>query len=370
MEWLDQVISAFVLLLLLILYLCLNKKPTQGQKQRIPNPTIQCPLGQFRFETKWQISQLDQLDTYYKALKNDSPFIGLYFFKAPAVVVFDLDIANSVINDTFDHFVDHEHNRNEKYDPIGITLSNVSKKTRRTLRSRISAAFTDSQLKKVFANVLQVADNNLVPALDMLVDEQSNGIDIKELMSRFTTDVIADIAFGQRCNSGDFKRIRTMTFNGSPFQTMKYNFTMLFPDLASMLQITTIRPEVSQFFSSIERNIEENKSVGNDFLTMLITLNNDLKPQKERLTLWQVMAYSIVLFTSIFGASTTTLTFCLYELSVHQEIQEKVRKHVKDVLKKHKGELTYEALEDLTYLETVLQGKWGRNTRIIISGNN
>lgn len=345
------------MLLLLLVYLCLNKKPTQGHNQRIPNPTMQ-PLGQFHFETKWRISQFDQLDTYYKALKKDSLYIGLYFFKAPTVLVMDLDIANAIIHDTFDHF-DHEYNCDEKYDPISITLFNVNKKTRRKLRSRVSAAFTRCQMKEMFSDVLQVADINLIPALDLLVDEQSNGINIKDLMRRFTTDVIADAAFGQRGKSNDFKRIRAMAFNGSSIQTIKYNFTMLFPDLASRLSMKIIRPEVSQFFASIERNIEINKVVGNDHLTMLISLNNDLKPKQERLTLWQVMAYSVVFFTAGFDASATTLTFCLYELSIHQDIQEKARKHVKDVLKNHKGQFSYEALEDLTYLDTVLHGKWG-----------
>lgn len=48
--------------------------------------------------------------------------------------------------------------------------------------------------------------------------------------------------------------------------------------------------------------------------------------------------------------------FALYELSVNQDIQEKVRQEINTVLEKHKGDLTYEALMDMTYLRQVVDG--------------
>lgn len=49
--------------------------------------------------------------------------------------------------------------------------------------------------------------------------------------------------------------------------------------------------------------------------------------------------------------------FALYELSVNPDIQDKVRQEINTVLEKHHGDLTYEALMDMTYLRQVLDGK-------------
>lgn len=52
-----------------------------------------------------------------------------------------------------------------------------------------------------------------------------------------------------------------------------------------------------------------------------------------------------------FETSSTTMTFCLHELSLNQEIQEKARQNVRNVLARHDGKITYESLSEMTYLE-------------------
>lgn len=51
------------------------------------------------------------------------------------------------------------------------------------------------------------------------------------------------------------------------------------------------------------------------------------------------------------------MTFCLHELSQNPEIQVRVREEIIDVLAKHDGKITYEALSEMTYLEQCINGK-------------
>lgn len=52
------------------------------------------------------------------------------------------------------------------------------------------------------------------------------------------------------------------------------------------------------------------------------------------------------------------MTFCLHELSQNPEIQERVRENIMEVLERHDGKITYEALSEMTYLEQCINGKF------------
>jgi hypothetical protein len=68
-------------------------------------------------------------------------------------------------------------------------------------------------------------------------------------------------------------------------------------------------------------------------------------------------AQAFVFFLAGYETSSTTMTFCMYELSLHQDIQERVREEIDVVLKKHDGKITYEAIQEMEYLDKVVAGK-------------
>ena len=68
-------------------------------------------------------------------------------------------------------------------------------------------------------------------------------------------------------------------------------------------------------------------------------------------------AQAFVFFLGGFETSSTTMTFCLYELSLHQDIQDRLREEIDDVLQKHDGKLTYEGIQEMEYLDKVVSGR-------------
>ena len=58
-----------------------------------------------------------------------------------------------------------------------------------------------------------------------------------------------------------------------------------------------------------------------------------------------------------FETSGATLSYALYELALHPEIQHKLRAEIVRVLNKHNGELTYDGILEMSYLDMVVSGE-------------
>lgn len=61
-----------------------------------------------------------------------------------------------------------------------------------------------------------------------------------------------------------------------------------------------------------------------------------------------------------FETSSTTMTLALYELAYRNDIQDKLRKEIVEIAKKHNGEITYDAINEMSYLDNVINGSTER----------
>lgn len=90
---------------------------------------------------------------------------------------------------------------------------------------------------------------------------------------------------------------------------------------------------------------------------MHVVNNNVIIMFVTGLTLEEMTAQAVLFFVAGFETSASTLSFCLYEISWNQEVQTKMRKEVDAVLAKHNGKPNYQALQEMTYIEAVINGK-------------
>jgi cytochrome P450 family 6 len=58
--------------------------------------------------------------------------------------------------------------------------------------------------------------------------------------------------------------------------------------------------------------------------------------------------------------------YALYELALHPEIQNTLRAEIVQVLNKHNGQLTYDGIQEMPYLDMVVSGEGTEAGCIII----
>jgi cytochrome P450 family 6 len=71
----------------------------------------------------------------------------------------------------------------------------------------------------------------------------------------------------------------------------------------------------------------------------------------------ELAAQVFMFFAAGFETSATTMSFCLYELALNLDIQDRLRNEIDTVLKKHEGSVTYEGFQEMKYLDKVISGK-------------
>jgi cytochrome P450 family 6 len=71
-----------------------------------------------------------------------------------------------------------------------------------------------------------------------------------------------------------------------------------------------------------------------------------------------IAAQAFLFFVAGFETSSTTASFCLYELAMNSSIQERLRSDIDTVLEKHDGNMTYETILEMEYLDKVVNGEF------------
>lgn len=305
------------------------------------------------------------MDGFYQQFKGQSKFIGLYFFTNPVALVTDLDMVKDVLIKDFDYFVDRGVYYNEKDDPLSAHLFNLESTKWRPLRAKLTPTFTSGKMKMMFPTVVDIS-NQFQQAVDRIVQEQPRGFEIRDVIQRYTTDVIGSCAFGIDCNSflypdNEFRRAGKLSFDRPFLLRLKINFCAVFPKIARSLKIKRLNQEATKFYTKVVKETVEyrvkNKVNRNDFMNLLIDLKNSPKSPEHQLTLAEVTAQSFIFLAAGFETSSTTMVFCLFELAQNQDIQDKVRASIFEVLKRNNNELTYESLNEMDYLENVVNGE-------------
>ena len=363
------ILIAIVLSLLVYGYKLLRQRYNYWQQLGIPCDEPTFWMGNITGVGSTR-SFLDVWQEYYDKYKTTGPFAGFYWFFNPAVMVFDPALLKMIMIKDFNKFMDRGVFVNEDNDPLSGHLFNLEGNKWRHMRNKLSPTFTSGKMKVMFPIITGIS-KEFVNVFDKEV-ATNEIIEVTDLMARFTTDVIGSCAFGLEMSSlkdpnNKFRQMGRRSLVVQRYGQLGIAFRNSFPKFCRKLHMKETVQDVEDFFMGIVKETvryrEENNIKRNDFMDMLIELKNNKLMKSESgeeltsLSLEEIAGQAFVFLVAGFETSSTTMGFALYELAQNQDIQDKAREEVNEILKKHNGEFSYEAMKEMQYLEQILLGK-------------
>uniref|UniRef100_A0A182PYW8 Uncharacterized protein n=1 Tax=Anopheles epiroticus TaxID=199890 RepID=A0A182PYW8_9DIPT len=346
----------------IIIYLILVRRNRYWIERNIPQLNPELLFGDVRDVNKtYHIGE--KFRQLYTQLKGKHPFGGIYMFTKPVALITDLELLKCIFVKDFQYFHDRGTYYNERDDPLSAHLFNLEGRKWKSLRNKITPTLTSGKMKMVFSTI--VATGKQFQDFMLASVQGQTELELKDLLARYTTDVIGTFAFGIECNSvhnpdAEF-RVMGKKFFTRPRNILQQFLMNAFPRVARLVGIRSILPEVSDFFMNVVRDTityrVANNVQRNDFMDILIRMrsDSDIKSDDGTLTFNEIAAQAFVFFIAGFETSSSLVAFTLYELALNQEIQDEARKCVNEVLKRHGGILTYEAAMEMIYLDRVLK---------------
>lgn len=307
----------------------------------------------------------------YKKLKSNGDYVGLYFLNKPVLFVLTPEFAKAVLVRDFQYFVNRGVYFNKAHDPLSANLFFIENGDWRRLRTKMTPAFTSGKIKTMFFTIYDVADEMVKHLTSCSTQTHGNSTDsfdveVTDLMARYNTDVIVSCAFGTQCNSlsepqSEFRAVgkKMLTFNR--VRLLKLYGAMLFRRVARAMGFRLLHADVSKFIIGMcKKTIEERQAKHferRDFMQLMIDLYQENNDNGDGLSLNDIAAQVFLFFFAGFETSSTAMTYTLYELALNPLIQDKVRNEIAEVTSRYDGNITYDSLMEMTYLDQVIYGK-------------
>jgi cytochrome P450 family 9 len=334
-------------------------------------------------------------EEYYKKFKAlGVKFGGIMEFRRPIVYVIDLDLVKQILVKDFDHFVDRRKFELGNEPILRNMLTILEGQEWKDVRAVMSPTFTTGKIKRMFKHFNECGKSlhEYVKAKPELSEGSGEyKIIVQDVVSRFAVDVIGSTAFGmQTCALKDpdsiFYKMARLSSDITFSKITKGFFSLFAPKLASLLRFSIVEPVSVGFFTAILTTALKEREISNekrdDFLQLMIEARKgELKTDESELDTFEkdaeiksqtkskiqltddvVIAQCVLFFVAGFDTVGSLVSFAAYLLAIHQDMQEKIFDEVEKYIDQKTGDIEYDDVGKLGYLDMFISGWWGLYT--------
>lgn len=337
---------------LLLLYHYLTSPYDYWSKQGIETASNPIPgFGHTLSVLCLRESLSDVCDRLYKSCSPNTSMLGMFHLRTPVLIVRDPELVRCVLVKQFSSFQNNFMHLNEHRDwflskhPFLATGT-----TWKESRTRLLSGMSTKKLKVLFEPVKRVCakfDEHLDQILD---DNNQTEVEMKDLCLKVTGEIVCNAGLGID-DEQRFIKTAARIFESSWSNSTRVILNFFLPTIGAALGVSFASAEVKNYFANLTKNVfeshqSEKKTRNEDyFLDMVID-----KEFNEETVASLISSF----FVDAFESAASNASFALFRISQHPEVQQKLRQEINSTLEKYDGNVTYEALKEMTYLQQVI----------------
>ena len=288
---LDVGVLAFCVLVAVYVYFKVSFN--YWKKRNVPYAKPTFPFGNFGDKIFLRGTLGHVFENIYKELDGEK-YGGTYALTKPGFIFRDPDIIKNVLVKDFSSFHDRGFFIDEELEPLTGHLFLLSGHRWRNLRVKLSPTFTSGKMKMMFQTLIDCGIE-----LGNILEKSASieeSIEIKDILARYSTDIISSCAFGIQCNclknpDAEFRQWGRKIFAPSFRNAVIPLIASTVPSLLRVLKVHLLDPKISKYFLSVfEENViyrERNNITRNDFMQLLIQIKNKVKLDEDNESLEQ-----------------------------------------------------------------------------------
>lgn len=333
-----DIVNLAVLLVtaLTILYSYFKHSYGYWRSRGVPCEEPSIPYGNLKGNGKMRSNYEIIKQMYDKYKPTGVKVCGFYHYIRPVAIILDLGLIKRIFIKDCNKF-DRNVYYNEVDEPISAHSSFSAcdgEQWQKLCTTTLVPAFSSEKIKAIFPSIVKGSEqlrDGLADATEkQLAADQMNGLEIGGWCTRFMTAGIACV-FG----------IDTLNDKNAKFQQIGFD-------------------EMSEFIrKTVTETVEHRKSnkiQRDDLMDVFMKLKSDDGTETE-ITPDEIAAQTFAFFEAGFSSSSTVLKLCLYELAIQYDAQSKTRKVINEAYSKYNGQLTYEMVVGIPYLDQIIEGK-------------
>lgn len=358
--------------LLVTAYLFVKNKFSYWKRRGVPFKEPSFPFGNFSDSFMGKKSGGQVIEDLYNG--TTEPFIGVFSTLQPGLLIRDPKLIKEIHVKDFQSFHTRGWQANVDVDPMADNILLQEGEKGKHVRAQLSPAFSSGKLKAMFDVIV-----NCARSMDKYIGDYADkdkSVEVRDVFVRYATNVIVSVAFGIDIDcivnrDEKFRILGSRFFEPTVKNMLRGSLSIMTPKLAKFLKVRFVDKEVGDFMiDTMRQNLEYRESNNisrKDFFQMLMQLRNTGEIQdnnddwttkattgQKTISVEEMAAHAHLVFVGGYESSSTTMSFLLYELAKHPELQQQVYEEIVDTLGKHDGQLTYDAVADMKYLAQCL----------------
>lgn len=352
----------FVAVLFTLLYFYFTRTFNYWKSRNVAGPK---PLPFFG-NIKDSVLRRKPLPIIYKSIYDAYPkekVVGIYRMTTPSVLLRDLDVIKNIMIKDFDLFTDRGIEFDDK--GLGANIFHADGDRWRIIRNRFTPLFTSGKLKNMLYLMTERGDKFMEYVTELQEKQTEQPVHI--LIQKYTIGAIAACAFGVDLDDEMMKTFQKMD---KMIFTANYSteVDMMYPGILKKFGGSLFPQQIIDFFLSLVQNVIKQRggkpSNRKDFMDLILelrqhkTIEGTKRYEHEDQTSLEltdsiIAAQAFAFYAAGYESSASTMSYMLYEMAKNPTIQDKVILEIDEVLKRHNGEINYDCLNEMTYLDHV-----------------